>query len=107
MSDDNLETHNVFAERTVEESQELHPSNSDHVSVLHTDVDPEPDAMKRLTAEDCAKIAAAFDNLSKAYMQAFLYLEKCCQDGAQLALDMAEYLKDEENPNNEGTDTDG
>lgn len=98
---DTPETQNVF-----ETSETLEQSSAENISVLQPE-ETVPEEVKDLTAEDWAKIAAAFDNLSKAFLQAFLYLEKCCQDGSQLALDMAEYLKNTATPTTEGTDTDG
>ncbi len=98
---DTPETQNVF-----EASETLEQSSTENISVLQPE-ETVPEEVKHLTAEDFAKIAAAFDNLSKSYLQAFLYLEKCCQDGAQMALDMSEYLKNTFTPTTEGTDTDG
>lgn len=124
MSDDIPVTHNVFADRSVEESKAAHPSAQDHVSVLQpdtnnidtsgelpvlqSDIDQNvEEAAKQLSAEDWANAAAAFSNMSKACLQGFLYIEKVCTDAGQLCLDMAEYLKDAATPTDEGTDTDG
>ncbi len=123
MSDDIPVTHNVFADRSVEESKAAHPSTQDHISVLQldtedvdtsgelsvlqSDVDQDAEAGKQLTAEDWANAAAAFNNLSKACLQGFMYIEKVCTDAGQLCLDMSEYLKEAATPTNEGTDTDG
>lgn len=108
MSDDIPVTHNVFADRSIEESKANNPSTQDHVSVLQSDIDQDAEeATKQLTAEDWANAAAAFNNLSKACLQGFMYIEKVCTDAGQLCLDMSEYLKEAATPTNEGTDTDG
>jgi len=112
MSDDIPVTHNVFADRSVEESKAAHPSAQDHISVLQPDTDEAAveavvEDPKQLTAEDWANAAAAFNNLSKACLQGFMYIEKVCTDAGQLCLDMSEYLKEAATPTNEGTDTDG
>lgn len=63
--------------------------------------EPEPEV---LNSQDLRNAAEALRDQSKKFMQGFLYLEKACEDAAQLCMDAADALEATANTtnNNEG-----
>lgn len=90
------EKHNVF-EHSEEEARQWHPSNGDHISVWGNPTSngstPTSNEINKELVSAFKESEERFKEISKRYMNAFLYLEETSREAAQLCQDIAEALK--------------